>query len=85
VHTTEHPEHLGLQALARIDELCRPVCGACHTTHQMLADPSPDTKSEHAGSDRITRAQVNDLGLIRYLAVREYEELSRALRVWRHL
>src|SRR5712692_3150676 len=51
----------------------------------MLTDPSPDTKSEHAGGGGITGAQVNDIGLVRYLTIRQYEELSRTLRVWGHL
>ena len=85
VQAAEHPQHLGLHALARIDELCRSVRGACHTAHQMLADPGPNAKSEHACGGGIMRAQINDLGLVRYLAIRQYEELPRALRVWRHL
>jgi hypothetical protein len=51
----------------------------------MFADPSPDTKSEHTCGGGITPAQVNDIGLVRYLAIGQYEELSRALRIWCHL
>src|SRR5262245_11514335 len=85
VHAAEHPEHLGLHAFARIDELCRPVRRPGHTAHQMLADPRTDAKSEHACGGGITGTQVNDLGLVRHLAIRQYEELTRTLRVRPHL
>ena len=85
VHAAKHPEHLGLYTLTRIDELCRPVRGACHPAYEMLADPGANTKSEHACGGGIMRAQVNDLGLVRHLAIGQHQELPRALRVGRHL
>jgi hypothetical protein len=85
VYTAEHPEHLGFYAFARIDELCGPMRGTGHPAYEMLADPSPNTKSEHTCGSSITPAQINDIGLVPYLAIGQYEDLSRALRVWGHL
>src|SRR5438132_8295951 len=85
MHTAEHPEYLGFYAFARIDKFCRPMRGAGHTAYEMLADPSPNTKSEYTCGSSITPAQINDIGLVPYLAIGQYEELSRALRVWCHL
>src|SRR5262245_43542087 len=51
----------------------------------MLAHPGPNTKSKHAGGSSITRAQINDIGLVRHLAIGQYEKLSRPLRIWDHL
>src|SRR5438105_15771539 len=85
VHAVEHPQHFRFKAFARIDKLCRAVRGTRHTADEMLADPSPNTKSEHACRRGITRAQVNDIGFIPYLAIGQDEELPRPLRIWRHL
>ena len=85
VYAAEHPEHLGLYALARIDKLCRPIRDAGYTAHQMLADPRPNTKSEDACGSGIMRTQINHRGLVRHLAIRQQEELPRALWVWCHL
>src|SRR5215467_11867743 len=51
----------------------------------MLADSGSNTKSEHTCGSSITPTQVNDIRLVRYLAIGQYEALARALGIWCHL
>ena len=71
VDAGELPQHLGLDPLAREDELALPAALAGQPAHQVLAAAGADAEGEDAAAVPVLPGQLQHLGLVADLAVGE--------------